>query len=135
MALSLLTLKQTKIPTGGNMSSLQKIVWDKYHQLYPNQTLKEISETTGLNLTRIFRIRQGQEMKLCEYETIQNIIQKSLTSKKENQLNQIFQDCINNLSQKNMIEIEAKMKSLLRFHFLKSSHINETNINKNIAIY
>jgi len=117
------------------MSHLQKIVWEKYHQLFPNQTLKEIADTTGLNLTRIFRIRQGQEMKLSEFEKIQKIIHASITSKKENQLNQIFQDCINNLSQKSINDLETKMKSLMRFHYLNSNHIINNSEQNKIASY
>jgi hypothetical protein len=46
-----------------------------YKNLYPKTTLKETAHQTGLNITRIFRLFNGQEMKLSEYLAFQKVIE------------------------------------------------------------
>ena len=46
---------------------LQKNVLNRYLELKGKPTLKEISKDTGIQITRVFRILNGSEMKLKEY--------------------------------------------------------------------
>jgi hypothetical protein len=46
----------------------------KARQLYPNFKLKDWSEQTGIQLTRIFRIFHGKEMTLNEYMSFHDLI-------------------------------------------------------------
>ncbi len=55
---------------------LQKKIISEYKELYPKHTLQKISNHTGIQITRVFRIMNGQEMKLSEYQAFQEAIHK-----------------------------------------------------------
>lgn len=57
--------------------SLQKNIIITYKNLFPTETLKTTSKKTGIQQTRVFRIFNGAEMKLSEYEVFENIIKQS----------------------------------------------------------
>lgn len=47
---------------------LQQAILRQYQEHFPGLTYRAIAEHTGIQLTRIFRIINGSEMKLREYE-------------------------------------------------------------------
>ena len=51
--------------------SVQSIVLKQFNELYPEAKLREISEKTGIQITRVFRILNGAEMKVSELESFQ----------------------------------------------------------------
>lgn len=55
----------------------QQIIMKQYKKNYPNQTLRQMSEQTGIQFTRLHRIFQGHEMKISEYEVFQKLINAS----------------------------------------------------------
>ena len=63
------------------MVRLQGLILKKYTEVHNNPTLKFISEDTGIQITRVFRIINGHEMKISEYErfesSIKNIVDKA----------------------------------------------------------
>lgn len=56
--------------------SLQTNILKEYRNLFPTETLREISQRSGIQLTRIFRLLNGSSMKLSEYEVFHEIIEK-----------------------------------------------------------
>ena len=48
--------------------SVQKTVLQQFQEAHPKAKLKEISEKTGIQITRVFRILNGAEMKVTEWE-------------------------------------------------------------------
>ena len=54
--------------------SLQSKTIQRYRLLFPNETLKEISARTGIQITRVFRLFNGKPMKLREFEAIEKAI-------------------------------------------------------------
>jgi hypothetical protein len=58
--------------------SLQKNIIKKYRQLYPTDTLREVSARTGIQITRVFRLFNGKPMKVGELEAFQSVIDKKL---------------------------------------------------------
>ena len=61
--------------------NLQQIVLKRYFDYYPKQSLREISENTNIQITRVFRLMNGSPMKLSEYESFENaIVQKELNA-------------------------------------------------------
>ena len=55
--------------------SLQAKVLDHYLDLFGrDQTLKQISGHLGIQVTRVFRIFNGYEMKITEFEKFQNCL-------------------------------------------------------------
>lgn len=73
---------------------LQKRTLNQYQEAYPGQTLKEISMTTGINLSRVFRLFNGYEMKVSELETFELSIQrKKKTSLKYSSFLELAEQC------------------------------------------
>lgn len=54
--------------------SLQKNTISRYRQLFPNDTLREVSARTGIQITRVFRLFSGKTMKVGELEAFQKAI-------------------------------------------------------------
>lgn len=54
--------------------NLQKVILSQYKENYPQDKLKEISARTNIQITRVFRILNGAEMKLTEYESFRSAI-------------------------------------------------------------
>ena len=56
--------------------NLQETVLTKFKAAYPGLSLKEVAELTGIQVTRVFRIFNGSEMKLKEFEVLEKILQE-----------------------------------------------------------
>tara|TARA_B100001971_G_C18268024_1_gene596413 strand:- start:94461 stop:94820 length:360 start_codon:yes stop_codon:yes gene_type:complete len=54
--------------------NLQKEIIAKFNRQFPNATLKEVSKKTGIQITRVFRIINGYEMKVSEYERFYQVL-------------------------------------------------------------
>jgi hypothetical protein len=54
--------------------TLQQSILKQFKERYPKLTLKRGSELTGINSSRLFRLLNGSEMKLGEYEILQNLL-------------------------------------------------------------
>jgi len=54
--------------------SLQTRTLHRYRQLFPNDTLKEVSARTGIQITRVFRLFNGKTMKVGELEAFEGVI-------------------------------------------------------------
>lgn len=55
---------------------LQFKILSDFREKYPDLTLKQISKLTGIQITRVFRLFNGSEMKLKEYEMFQNTLKQ-----------------------------------------------------------
>lgn len=54
--------------------SLQKRAIQRYRQFYPQDTLKEVSTRTGIQITRVFRLFNGKPMKVKELEAFETAV-------------------------------------------------------------
>lgn len=59
---------------------LQQKTLARYRQLFPKDTLREISARTGIQITRVFRLFNGKTMKVGELEAFEAVIAKKLGS-------------------------------------------------------
>ena len=57
---------------------LQKTILNQYMLLNGKPTLKKISEETGIQLTRVFRILNGSTMKLSEYQIFNRLVKEKM---------------------------------------------------------
>jgi glyceraldehyde-3-phosphate dehydrogenase/erythrose-4-phosphate dehydrogenase len=57
---------------------MQKKTLDRYRQLFPDETLRETSARTGIQITRVFRLFNGKTMKVGELEVFEAQITKKL---------------------------------------------------------
>ena len=99
--------------------SLQVWIIDKYIRSTGFKTLKEISKDTGIQLTRVFRILHGKEMKLKEFE----IFQKKSFFNLDNSLKivSLANECAFKLDDKNILEITNFMKRNIKVSDLKKN--------------
>ena len=97
--------------------SLQTWVIDKYIRSTGFKTLKEISKDTGIQLTRVFRILHGKEMKLKEFEIFQK---KSLFNlDKTLKIVSLANECAFKLDEEKILEITNFMKRTIKISELK----------------
>lgn len=54
--------------------TLQKKTLSRYRQYFPNETLRETSARTGIQITRVFRLFNGKTMKVGELEAFENAV-------------------------------------------------------------
>lgn len=57
---------------------LQMRVINRYFKIFGKKTLKEISTHTGIQITRVFRILNGSEMKLSEFSVFYSLVNAKL---------------------------------------------------------
>jgi predicted DNA-binding protein YlxM (UPF0122 family) len=59
----------------GAIMNLQQKILIEFQRLFPRLTLQQISKITKIERTRVFRIINGVEMKISEYEVFLKLIQ------------------------------------------------------------
>lgn len=79
---------------------LQKVIIEQFQKKFSNPTYKEMVELTGIEQTRLFRIKNGTPMRLEEFERILKLL-----SETNNPMN-LFFDCYRYLDQKTISEVE-----------------------------
>ncbi len=62
--------------------SLQHKTIQRYRLFYPQETLRQMSERTGIQITRVFRLLNGKPMKLGEFEAFEGAVQSKLNENK-----------------------------------------------------
>ena len=99
--------------------SLQKKVTDFYLKLNNYPTLRFISQDTGVQLTRAFRILNGAPMKVSEYEIFKNKILERMGNEG---LGRFFlEETWMDLSSKEIKEINYLMQKKIRIKKLKEN--------------
>jgi predicted transcriptional regulator len=108
---------------------LQEKILKNYRELYPNDKLKDISQKTKIHMSRIFRILNGQEMKISEYETFQSLIALNTIYKDENEFIHAAQKCSSKLSPERLNSLFIKMNMYLKnTNFNNTKRVNHSNL-------
>jgi hypothetical protein len=58
--------------------SLQSKTIHRYRQLFPKDSLREVSERTGIQITRVYRLFGGKPMKVKELEAFETAVSLKL---------------------------------------------------------
>lgn len=90
--------------------SLQNRTLRQYMELRNQPSLKVISEETGIQQTRVFRLLNGARMRLDEWEIFDNIINQSTTD-----LEILARECLNELSLVQLTEVKQIMEKKLEW--------------------
>jgi hypothetical protein len=61
--------------------TLQQKTLHRYRQLFPTKPLREISASTGIQITRVFRLFNGKIMKVGELEAFEKAISEKINEK------------------------------------------------------
>jgi hypothetical protein len=101
------------------MNNNQQKVISLYKEMYPQDTIKTISLKTSIQQTRVFRIFNGAEMKISEFEKLERlVINKNL----EKSFILIARKCLDSLPQNQINQMQSLMSQNLK---LASFRINE----------
>ena len=104
--------------------SVPKIVLKQFNEAYPQAKLREISEKTGIQITRVFRILNGAEMKVSELERFQS----TFDSPKANiTFIELSKKCALNLSSRKRIFLQGLMEQALKLDAFQSP-VNSLNL-------
>jgi hypothetical protein len=83
---------------------LQKVIMDQFQKKFSDPTYKQMVELTGIEQTRLFRIKNGSSMRLEEFEKILKLL-----SEAKNPLN-LFFDCYRHLDSSSLAEVERNIQ-------------------------
>lgn len=87
---------------------LQMTILKQYTLLYGKPTLKKISEDTGIQLTRVFRLFNGSTMKLSEYQIFNKKVKEKMGL--TDGLESIAFECSLRLSPEAILDLEIYLK-------------------------
>lgn len=111
---------------------LQNKVLKKYRLYFPNDTLRDVSERTNIQLTRVFRLFNGKAMKVEELEAFETVIEENL---KTNSHHRRFQEIVEqaqlvfSISDLEMMaELLERRLTLCQYRANQKSDFTETNI-------
>lgn len=72
---------------------LQEKTIKRYRQLFPAETLRETSARTGIQITRVFRLFNGSNMKVGELEAFERVMTEKLAeSPSTARLHSVFEE-------------------------------------------
>lgn len=111
------------------MNTLEKEVIRRYRQVFPKDTLKVISEKTGIQITRVFRIMNGKPMKVRELEVFERILNKECKeSKNLTEIDRLVKIAASALSVRDLDQIIHFIDRKIKNAELKqlSTYFNET---------
>jgi hypothetical protein len=101
----------------------QETLLKRYKEVYPRDTFQNISDKSNIQITRVFRIFNGSEMKLKEYLSINELLKTKIDAK---QFIQKAKNCLETLS---IDKVEILMNQMT--HSLKIESL-KLNISSNI---
>lgn len=103
--------------------SLQEKTLNRYRHSFPEDSLRDISTRTGIQITRIYRLFSGKTMKVEELEIFENIIESKINKNKElSRINNIMSEAYASLTDDELSKIseyvlrKIKIKSYHRFY-------------------
>ena len=107
------------------MQELQKGVQDRilkqYMEFWDDPSLRDVSQDTGIQLTRVFRLMNGSPMKLEEYLIFRGKIAEKM--KLECAFSALARECEDQLSIKTLLELSQFLKRALKQNKMKNSNI------------
>ena len=98
----------------------QKRILDLFMKQFNRPTLRDTSDLTGIQLTRVFRLFNGSEMKLEEYLIFMNLIKED--TGKHSPLSRLAYECSQSLNVSVIKELENHLEQKLKlWNYLQTS--------------
>lgn len=104
--------------------NLQTSILKKYTRAYPNETLRDTACRTGIQKTRAFRLFNGAEMKLSEYQLFASAINNKDEDSyyvSQSEFLTTAKECFCELSAERLEQLLVKMKHNLKLKQFNSS--------------
>ena len=102
----------------------QKTILKQYMELNCNPTLKVISEDTGIQITRVFRLLNGSKMRLEEFKIFEEAVMKKMGM--DNSLVTLAKESISKFSLMGITEMEMLFNRKLKLWRLKQ--VDDTDV-------
>lgn len=90
----------------------QQNILNQYRELYGPQTIREMAAQTGIQVTRVFRLFNGSEMKLREYEIFHRLI--LLKGVEHGRILELAQEATEKLNGQTLRELEQLFERKLK---------------------
>ncbi len=105
--------------------TLENKIIQRYRLHFPNETLREVSQKTGIQITRVFRLFNGKKMKVSELEAFEAVIQgKKFENQSFNRLNRIAEEASSLLTHDEMDKITDYIERKLTNKKFSRTYIN-----------
>src|SRR5690606_10243692 len=78
----------------GETMELEKEIIVRYKKKFPHETLKETSDRTGIQITRVYRLFSGRKMKVSEFEAFQRAIEGEPSCQRNERFNNLISEII-----------------------------------------
>lgn len=95
-------------------SLLQRKILHEYKTVFPNQTIKEVAITTKIHPSRVFRLLNGYEMKISEYEKIDKILREKDAQNNYKEFFNLTNLCFKSLNDKKINTLIDEMNFQLK---------------------
>ena len=99
--------------------NLQNAILKEFNSIFPNVPLREVSSLTGIQITRVFRLYNGSEMKLKEYEAFQLAISQKMLKATSSRFFENSKRCLDELSPQRLKEINSQIETALSLSQLR----------------
>ena len=114
--------------------TLQQKTLQRYRQLFPNETLRETSARTSIQITRVFRLFNGKKMKVAELEAFESILnQKQAENPSVCRLSHVVEEASTSLSNEELAKITEYVARRIAIQNLTKTHIKPEYQMGNIA--
>ncbi len=114
--------------------SLQQRTIQRYRQLFPQDTLRETSSRTNIQITRVFRLLNGKTMKVGELEAFEDVINQKLTEKTgPHNIHMILEDALFLLTSEELKQVAQYIERKNQLRRFIRTQFNDTSFNTQIA--
>jgi len=108
--------------------NLQESTLNQYRIIFPDHTLKQTAEQTQINLTRVFRLFNGSDMRVNELEAFNSAIHANTDkSLSDDNFIKMAKDFTRILPQEPRKEVYLQMKHLLKNKLFLNSLLENSN--------
>lgn len=107
---------------------MQENIIKEFRDTFKGMTLNDLTKICHIERTRLFRIFNGYEMKLSEYEKMKSCLTSELGN--ENSLEKVASDCASNFKERECLKISEQLKRKMRWLELIHSSQKVTEITK-----
>lgn len=114
--------------------NLQSKTLQRYRQMFPQETLKEISIRTGIQITRVFRLMNGKTMKVGELEAFEEAISSKVAENPNfNRLQKLIEESYSLLTNEELAKLADKFERTMMNKKVSRTYIHSVIQDLNIA--
>ena len=110
--------------------TLQQKTLKRYRELFPEETLRETSSRTKIQITRVFRLFNGKTMKVAELEAFELLINRKISENPgQARLNSTIEEASTILSSEELAKLSEYVARKISTKSLTKLYVRPTYIN------